>query len=334
MTGIPRSRETVAKLGFTAPMKARLVEKAPPGDWLYEIKLDGYRTLAIKNGPQVQLYSRNEKDFNVKFPEIAAAIAKLKIRNAIIDGEIVALEPNGRSSFQLLQAYDVGEERPPIRFYAFDLLHRDGINLQNLPVTKRKAELEKVLKKPPAGILYSESLEGDLDDLLEQAGKLGLEGLIGKRKDSCYEAGLRTGSWIKLKITYEQEMVIGGYTQPQGSRKYFGSLLVGYYKDGQLYYAGRVGTGFNETTLRSVRHALDKITTPKWAFVNIPERKRNRFSPDLTVSEMKKCTWVKPELVCQVRFSEWTRDGKLRHPVFLGLREDKSPQEVIREIAE
>jgi bifunctional non-homologous end joining protein LigD len=319
-------------LRFIEPMKARLVEKPPPGDWLYEIKLDGYRTIAIKEGSRVQLYSRNEKDFVGKFPEVAAAVAKLKVREAIIDGEVVALEPSGRSSFQLLQAYDVGEERPPICFYAFDLLRRDGKDLMRLPLVERKAELEKILKGAPDRILFSSSLEGETKTLLEHARKLGLEGLIGKRKDSVYEPGLRSGAWIKLKITFEQEMVIGGYTQPQGGRKYFGSLLVGFYEKGKLYYAGRVGTGFNDASLKMMRRKLDEIRTAQWAFVNIPERKRNRFSPDLTVSEMKKCTWVEPKLVCQVKFTEWTRDGKLRHPVFLGLREDKRAEEVVREI--
>lgn len=312
-------------------MKARLVERPPAGDWLYEIKLDGYRTIAIKSGSTTQLFSRNEKDFSQKFPEVAAAIRKLKVREAIIDGEVVALEPSGRSSFQLLQAYDVGEERPPIYFYAFDLLQLDGKDLQKLPVVQRKAQLEKILKGAPETIRFSSSLEGSLDSLLNHARELGLEGLIGKRKDSKYESGRRSGAWIKLKLTFEQEMVIGGFTQPQGSRKHFGSLLVGYYEGGKLLYAGRVGTGFNEASLKSLRREMDQIRTPQWAFTNLPERKRNRFSPDLTISEMKKCAWVEPKLVCQVRFTEWTRDGKLRHPVFLGLREDKQPEDVVRE---
>lgn len=323
-----------AAVHYVEPMKARLVEHAPAGEWIYEIKLDGFRAMALKRGESVQLWSRNEKELTFKFPEIAQALKKVKADDAIIDGEIVAMEPSGRSSFQLLQAYNMGEEQPPLFFFAFDLLQLNGRDLTREPLVKRKAELEKLLRKPPSGVRFSESLTGDVENLLEQARKLGLEGLIGKRVDSQYEPGMRSGTWVKLKIAQEQEMVIGGYTKPQGSRKYFGSLVCGYYADGKLMYAGRVGTGFNEAMLRNVIGKLRAIGIEKCPFANLPERRSgSRWSPSLTAAEMRHCHWVEPKLVCQVRFSEWTRDGKMRQPVFLGLREDKRADAVVREMA-
>lgn len=318
---------------FIEPMKARLVERPLPGQWIYEIKHDGFRALAIKNGGDLQLLSRNQKELGAKFPEIARAVAKIKATDFIIDGEIVAVEETGRSSFQLLQAYDLGQARPPILFYAFDLLRLNGKDYLREPLTVRKAALEKLLVRPPDCVRFSASLEGDTQNLLEQARKLGLEGLIGKRKDSLYEAGQRTGSWIKLKITLEQEFVIGGFTNPQGSRKFFGALLVGFFDKQKFLFAGKVGTGFNEKSLRALYRELEKIDIPNCPFVNLPEKKGDRWSPGLTASEMRKCHWVAPKLVAQIRYTEWTRDNKLRHPVYLGLREDKAAKEVVKESA-
>ncbi|MGZ5544930.1 MAG: non-homologous end-joining DNA ligase [Limisphaerales bacterium] len=314
-------------------MKARLVERPPAGDWIYEIKLDGFRALAIKNGSEVQLLSRNQKDLGGKFPEVVYAIAKIKAKDAIIDGEIVALEDNGRSSFQLLQAYDLGEARPQIFFYAFDLLRLNGKDFRRDPLTIRKTALAKLLANPPKAIRVSDSLEGNFSKLFAQARRLGLEGLIGKRKDSLYESNQRTGAWIKLKISHEQEFVIGGFTNPQGSRKLLGALLVGYFEKGQFLFAGKVGTGFNEISLRALHLKLNKIGIPICPFANLPEKKGSRYSSGLTVTEMRKCYWVQPELVAQIRYSEWTRDAKLRHPVYLGLREDKNAANVVREIS-
>jgi bifunctional non-homologous end joining protein LigD len=321
----------MGKIGFVEPMKARLVERAPAGDWIYEIKHDGFRVLAIKNGREVHLLSRNNKDLSGKFPEVAAAVAKLKAKEAIIDGEVVAVEESGRSSFQLLQAYDVGEARPPIYFYAFDLLRLDGKEFLKESVVRRKERLERLIAGAAGVIRFSASLPGDVDDLLEQARNLGLEGLIGKRADSPYEIGRRSGAWIKLKITLEQEMVIGGFTKPQGSRMYFGSVLVGFYEGEKLICAGKVGTGFNEASLKALYREMMKIRVEKCPFANLPEKKGDRYSPGITAAEMRRCTWVEPRMVCQIRYTEWTRDGKLRHPVYLGLRQDKSAREVVRE---
>jgi bifunctional non-homologous end joining protein LigD len=326
-------RPSTTRAAFVEPMKARLVERPLPGDWIYEIKHDGFRALAIKNGADLQLLSRNQKELGGKFPEVARAVAKIKAKDFIIDGEIVALENTGKSSFQLLQAYDLGQARPTILFYAFDLLRLNGKDFTREPLTVRKAALEKLLANPPDCVRFSDSLEGDVENLLEQARKLGLEGLIGKRKHSLYEIGQRTGSWIKLKITLEQEFVIGGFSNPQGSRKHFGALLVGYYDKEKFLFAGKVGTGFNEKSLRALYRELDKIRIPTCPFVNLPEKKGDRWSPGLTASEMRKCHWVQPKLVAQIRYTEWTRDDKLRHPVYLGLREDKSAKDVVKETA-
>ena len=312
---------------FIEPMKARLVTAPPAGEWIYEIKFDGYRALALKSGGHVQLLSRNQKDFAKKFPELTDGIARISAKDAIIDGEIVALTPTGQSSFQLLQAHDLGLNRPPIFFYAFDLLRLNGVDLRNEPLVVRKTLLEKLLKKAPEVIRFSASLKGKIGVLLERARRLGLEGLIGKRKDSHYEAGSRTGAWIKLKLGHHQELVIGGFTDPEGQRRGFGALLVGYYAKGHLRFAGKVGTGFSEKLLDRLHGRLKKLSISDCPFVNLPEKN----SQGLTAARMRRCHWVKPSLLCQVRFAEWTRDGKLRQPAFLGLREDKDAKKVIRE---
>lgn len=319
---------------FTEPMKALLVDSAPEGDWIYEIKFDGFRALAFRDARGTRLLSRNNKDFAQKFPEIVDAVAALDVSDVILDGEIVALDEKGRSSFQLLQAFDLGQERPPLFFYVFDLLQLNGKNLQSLPLTTRKAALEKLLAKdaPPA-IRYSASLGNDPDTLLAQARKLGLEGLIGKRPDSLYEPGKRSGAWFKLKLHHEQEFVIGGYTPPGGSRSHFGALLVGVYDGKQLKFAGKVGTGFNAKLLRSLHAQFQKIATDTCPFVDLPDKRPGRYGAGVTAAEMRRCHWVKPTMVAQIKFTEWTRDDRLRHPVFLGLREDKPATEVVREEA-
>ena len=275
----------------------------------------------------------DEKDLGRKFPEVKDAVAALAVQDAVIDGEIVALDDKGRSSFQLLQGFDMGLVRPPIIFYAFDLLRLNGKDLQGLPIEERKAKLEALLKKPPGVIRYSVSFTKNIEELLSRVRGLGLEGLIGKRTNSRYEAGKRTGAWVKIKLHKEQEFVIGGYTEPEGSRKHFGALLVGFYEGKNLKFAGRVGTGFSEKLLRSLFDDLQKIRVESCPFSNLPAPGRNRWDQGLTAAEMKRCRWVKPSMVCQVKFTEWTRDDRLRQAVFLGIREDKNPNEVVREKA-
>jgi bifunctional non-homologous end joining protein LigD len=316
---------------FVEPMKAKLADVPPAGDWFYEIKFDGWRALALKGGSQARLLSRNEKDFGAKFPEIMESVAALDAQDALVDGEIVALDAKGRSSFQLLQAYDIGQERPPLFFYAFDLLQLNGRDLKKIPIEERKVLLEKLLKNPPGVLRYSAGLGNHPGPLLKQAKEIGIEGLIGKRKGSLYEAGHRSGAWIKLKFLKEQEFVIGGYTDPSGSRKFFGALIVGYYKGKDLVFAGKVGTGFNAKLLRSLHAQFKKIAKDKCPFANLPLPRGGKWGEGITKAEMKFCHWMEPRMVCQVKFGEWTRDDRLRQPVFLGLREDKDAAEVIRE---
>jgi bifunctional non-homologous end joining protein LigD len=318
---------------FVEPMKAKLVDSIRPGEWIYEIKFDGYRALALRGGNETRVLSRNEKDLGKKFQEIKDSIAALDVRDVIIDGEIVALDEKGRSSFQALQGFDMGQERPPSVFYAFDLLQLNGKDLRNLPIGGRKAKLENLLKKRPGVIRYSVSFTKDIEELLNKARELGLEGLIGKRSGSLYEAGKRTGAWVKIKLHLEQEFVIGGYTEPEGARKHFGALLVGFYEGKRFKFAGRVGTGFSEKLLSSLFSDLNEIRIEKCPFFNLPAAGRSRWDQGLTAAEMKRCHWVKPTMVCQIKFTEWTRDDRLRQPVFLGIREDKIANEVIREEA-
>ena len=326
-------RTSLALPKFVEPMKAKLALSAPKGGYLYEIKFDGFRALGLKGGSETRLLSRNEKDLGGKFPEVMEAIAKLDVGEVILDGEIVALDEKGRSSFQLLQAYELGQERPPLFFYAFDVLELEGRKLTALPLTERKDKLEALLRKETGIIRYSASLGEDAKALLVQARELNLEGLIGKRKDSGYETGRRSGAWIKLKLHQEQEFVIGGYTDPDGARTHFGSLLVGIYEKKKLVFAGKVGTGFNAALLRKLHGEFKKIAVDSCPFSNLPEKRNGRWGQGVTPAEMKRCHWVRLVMVCQVKFSEWTRDDRLRQPVFLGIREDKDANEVVREKA-
>jgi bifunctional non-homologous end joining protein LigD len=327
-----KSKISIAPLPeFFEPMKAKLVDSRPmAGTWIYEIKFDGYRALALRGGAETRILSRNQKDLGIKFPTIAESIAKLGVQDAIIDGEIVALDEKGRSSFQLLQGFDMGTERPPIIFYAFDLLQLDGKDLKPLPIEERKAKLAEVIN-PTGALRYSISFTKDIDELLAKAKDLGMEGLIGKRSGSRYEVGKRSGAWVKIKLHLEQEFVIGGFTEPDGARKHFGALLVGFYEGRKLKFSGRVGTGFNDKLLRSLHADLSKIQVESCPFFNVPTPGRSRWDQGLTPTDLKRCHWVKPKLVCQVKFTEWTRDDRLRQPVFLGLREDKNASEVVRE---
>lgn len=318
---------------FIEPMMAKLALAAPKGDWVYEIKFDGFRALALRGGSQARLLSRNEKDLGGKFPELMESILALPVRDAILDGEIVALDNQGRSSFQLLQARELDQERPPLVFYAFDLIQLDGESLIDLPLEERKSKLAELLGGQSGDIRFSSGMDSDLKKLLTQVRKLGLEGLIGKRRGSRYEPGTRSGTWIKLKLQQEQEFVIGGYTDPEGARQHIGALLVGVYEKKQLKFCGKVGTGFNAKLLTSLHRAFKKNASDKCPFANLPEKRAGRWGQGITPAEFRRCHWLEPSMVCQVKFSEWTRDDRLRQPVFLGLREDKDAAEVIREKA-
>ncbi|HWD92381.1 MAG TPA: non-homologous end-joining DNA ligase [Verrucomicrobiae bacterium] len=330
---IKKSRLPKRKAAFVEPMKAILVENLPRGeDWIYELKFDGVRSLGMKRGKETQLVSRNAKDFNAKFPEIAEALKKLPCKEAMLDGEIVALDEHGRPSFQLLQARELSGERPPIFYYVFDLIQLDGKDLTAVPLLKRKAMAKMLLAQMPDAVRFSASIDADSHRVLKEMQARGLEGVIAKRKDSKYEIGRRSGAWVKFKWTTQQEFVIGGYSEPRGTRSNFGALVVGYYEDKKLKFAAKVGTGFDQKLLKSLHQKFQKLIRRDCPFVNLPE-KAGRFGRGLTAAEMKRCTWLDPKLVCEIRFAEWTRDGHLRQPAFLGMREDKRPLEVVREKA-
>jgi bifunctional non-homologous end joining protein LigD len=323
---------------FIEPMKARLEEEPPShGDWLYELKFDGIRAIAVKDGKKVSLISRNGNKLDQRFPEIMDAVKAVPVQECVLDGEAVALDDEGRSSFQLLQALEIEGRKAPLRFYVFDLLQLNGKSLLDLPVEQRKQVLASVCENVGDPILYSGEITGDVKSLLAEVKRRGLEGLIGKRRGSKYEPGRRSGAWIKLKSLHEQEFVIGGYTPPGGSRKYFGAILVGYYdggskkRDSRLKFAGKVGSGFTEKSLSTLHKKFRAEEREKCPFVDLPSKSAGQWSQGITPSMMNKMHWINPKFVAQIKFSEWTRDGKLRQPVFLGLRQDKGAKQVVRE---
>ena len=321
-----------AKARFIDPMKARLAEDPPAvGDWIYELKFDGIRLIAVKSGKKVSLLSRNRNELGGRFPEIVEAVKNLPADECVIDGEVVALDEEGRSSFQLLQAREMEGGESPVYFYAFDLLQLDGKSLMSLPLEARKSILEQLCADARETIRYSGNIGGDANALLDEVKRRGLEGIIGKQRNSIYEQGRRSGAWIKLKCVSEQEFVIGGYTPPQGSRKHFGAILVGYYKEKKLVFAGKVGTGFTAKSLSMLHKKFRAQERSDCPFVDLPSKQNGEWVQGITPSMMRKMHWLNPVFVCEIKFAEWTRDGKLRAPVFLGLREDKKPSDVIRE---
>jgi bifunctional non-homologous end joining protein LigD len=294
-----------ANFAFIEPMKALPVTDLPVGDWLYELKFDGYRALAFKAGKEARLISRNRTNFDKDYPQLIDALKSLTAKQATIDGEITALDEQGRSSFQLLQSYGSSQQTPLV-YYAFDLLSLEGTDLRSRPLIERRNVLAKLLEKAPDSIRFSQELQGKREELLQVARQFQLEGLIAKRPDSLYESGRRSGAWVKVKLTQQQEFVIGGYTPPEGSRKYFGSLLVGYYGPDGLLFAGRVGTGFSEKLLKELYGAFQKIKRESCPFINLPEKRRGRWGQGITPAVMKRCHWVEPVLVAQVKFAERT----------------------------
>ena len=316
---------------FIPPMKALSVDTVPAGRWHLEIKLDGYRAIALLNEGQVELWSRNRKPLTADYPEVVAALGEIRCANAVIDGEIVALDQEGRSRFQLLQGRSMPGPRPTIAYYVFDLLHHDGRSLLSLPIEKRQRALAELVENSSGAIRLSPVFDEKPEALLEAARLQGLEGIIAKMPGSLYEPDRRSGTWLKCKVHGEQEFVIGGFTPPKNTRPYFGAILVGYYEAGELKYAGKVGSGFDHARLKSLYDEFKKREIASCPFVDLPASSRSRFGSGMTASVMRTGTWVKPELVAQVRFTEWTDDGSLRHPVFLGLRRDKAARDVVRE---
>jgi bifunctional non-homologous end joining protein LigD len=312
---------------FIEPMRAALVDKLPEGAaWQYEIKLDGYRAIAIKSGHEVELLSRNNLKLNAKFPKVAKALEKLE-EGTILDGEIVALDAQGRPAFQALQ--NSGRTPHPVYYYVFDMLYDRGSSLLDLPLRDRRKRLEGLALADP--IRLSAPLEAGAAELVHAAKEQGLEGIVAKRLNSIYEPGARSGAWVKFKVNRGQELVIGGYMPgPQE----FTSLLAGYYdEDGRLMFLAKIKNGFVPRTRKAVAARFQKLETGKCPFANLPEPKNARRGEALTAEVMKKCRWLRPELVAQVEYTDWTAANHLRHARFAGLRDDKSAREVVRESA-
>ena len=298
---------------FITPMLARLGgDPFDDPDWVYEIKWDGYRAIAEVDGEKSRLYSRNGLSFSDEYPTVFADILAIN-KKMIIDGEIVALDEKGRPSFQLLQQYGQNDHVPLV-YYVFDILYLDGKSVENKSLLERK-ELLKTLLPESETIKYCEHIAETGDDFFNAVKENGLEGMIAKRAASPYKEGARNGDWLKIKHVLTDEAIICGYTAPRNSRKFFGALILGSYENGELTYIGHTGTGFNDKALKEMHQLLQPLVTKKSPFKDV-------------VKVNSPVTWVKPELVCNIKYTEKTAEGSRRHPVYLGLREDKAAKDV------
>jgi bifunctional non-homologous end joining protein LigD len=313
-------------------LAASIDEPFDAPDWLFEIKWDGYRAITFIESGKVRLLSRNQNDLTPRYPELKNLPKFVKARTAILDGEVVALDDQGRASFSLMQqrtGFRPGGRRGatnadvPVLYYAFDLLYLDGYDLRKLPLEERKKKLLSIIVTGDS-LRYSDHYPEQGKALFEIAREKGLEGILAKQRDSIYQER-RSSEWLKIKIRHRMECVIGGYTLPEGSRAHFGSIVLGLYdKQGRLIHVGQAGSGFTEKSLAEIWKVLKKLET-----------KQNPFYGE--VEALRKVMWVKPELVAEIEYAEWT-DGttgggapKLRAPVFLGLRDDKNPKECLLE---
>jgi DNA ligase D-like protein (predicted ligase) len=311
---------------FIEPMQCKPVTALPTDEkWTFEIKFDGYRCIAVKRGRDLTLFSRNQKVLNNRFQKIVDALTSLG-SDFVLDGELVAFDSQGRPSFQLLQ--NNPSRGLPVYFYAFDLLNRDGELLLSLPIERRRELLRSTLSASEDPLRLSPLLQAPARQVLEAVRKLGLEGVIGKRIDSTYEPGERSGAWIKCRANLEQEFVIGGYIP--GTRG-FDALLVGVYENKELNFVAKVKNGFVPRIRDEIFPALKALQTAQCPFKNLPEKRASRWGESLTAEKMDQCRWVKPELVCQVAFVEWTDARHLRHCTFIAMRDDRKAAEVVRE---
>jgi len=320
----PGDRERAA---FVEPMLLLKQDALPDNAarWQYELKFDGYRAVAFKTGGGVFLRSRNDHDFNKKYPSVVSALNGLP-DDTIIDGEVVALDDEGKPSFGALQNSGAGT---PVVFFVFDVMMIDGVDVRSQPLDARRALLErKIAPKLTDPALLSETLSGSLASLVAAVKEQAFEGLVAKRRDSRYEAGLRSGAWRKMRIDRGQEFVIGGYTAGTAS---FDALIVGYYDGDRLLYAARTRNGFTPALRAQLRQKFRGLEIATCPFANLPEAKSGRWGQGLTQAKMAECRWLKPVLVAQLDFLEWTADDHLRHARFVGLREDKRATEVTRE---
>lgn len=313
---------------FVPPQLATLVDKPPTDDgWFHELKLDGYRLICHLNvmnrsvsGRQVRFWTRNQKDWTAKFPALAKAMKALRVKSAILDGEVVALDAAGRTSFQRLQQQINKNQAAGLMFHIFDLIYLDGFDLTRCPLRERKRVLAELFERVPdtSPLRYSDHIEGNGTAFFKQACKFGLEGIVSKLAESKYES-TRSRNWLKVKCLKRQEFVIAGYTLSDKGIP-FSSLILGVYDKGKLIYAGRAGTGFSNQMRVDLKKMLDRLKRPTRPFAEIPK------DPDL-----RRAVWTEPALVGEVAFTEWTDENIIRHPSFQGLREDKKPAEVVRE---
>jgi DNA ligase D-like protein (predicted ligase) len=309
---------------FIPPMDCLAIPKLPDAaNWVWEIKIDGYRAIAVKSDC-VNLYSRTKTSFNSKFSYIVEALAGMP-PGTVIDGEIVAIDDEGRPNFNLLQNFRAGASR--IHYYVFDLLCLRNRDTTKLPLIERR-ELLKTLAFKDKRIKIVDYVEAQPTELLSAVREQHLEGIVGKRKDSLYQPGKRTGVWIKFRVNCGQELVIGGYLPGTHG---LDSIIVGYYKGDDLIYVARVRNGFVPASRRHLFEKLRPLVISECPFVNLPESHRSRWGEGLTAEDMKKCVWLRPELVAQIEFLEWTESDHLRHSKFVGLREDKNPRDVVKE---
>jgi DNA ligase D-like protein (predicted ligase) len=314
------------KAVFVEPMLLLRTEKLPEGsEFIHELKLDGFRSLAVKSAGNVHLRSRNDKDFNAKYPSLVKALADMP-DETVIDGEVVALDAEGRPSFNMLQNYAAGV---PLYFFIFDLLVLKGRDVMGEPLMKRRELIEEhVLPELADPIRYSPILDGSLKNLIDSVKAQGLEGLVAKRRDSKYEPGLRSGAWLKMRVNAGQEFVIGGYTVGGTT---FDAVVFGYYDGDKLIYAARTRNGFTPTLRADLMKKFKPLETKECPFANLPEKKAGRWGVGLTAAKMVDCRWLRPVLVGKFEFVEWTSDHHLRHSRFMGLREDKKAKDVRRE---
>ncbi|MBV8483870.1 MAG: non-homologous end-joining DNA ligase [Verrucomicrobia bacterium] len=304
---------------FVAPMMANTVkEPFDHPDWIFEPKLDGYRAIAvIDEAGQPHLWSRNGLTLEIKFPAVFKAVRKLKLRSTILDGEIVAIDDQGIPRFQLLQKWQK-QPTAPIAYYLFDVLWARGADVTGEAVLERRRQFKKIISDVP-GIQIGGYTEGVGKELFALAKGKGMEGIVAKRKDSIYQPGRRTSDWLKIKARLQQEFVVGGFTEGKGSRKNLGALLLGAYRNGKLHYFGHSGSGFTEKGIQDALKRMKPLSIEKSPFINPPR-----------VSE--KIQWLRPKLVCEVTFAEWTDDEQMRQTVFLGWREDKDSRDVVKEM--
>ena len=309
------------------PMLLLRTDSLPSGEqWLYELKLDGYRALAFKRNGVVHLRSRNDNDFATRYPGVLKGLARMP-DDTVIDGEVIALDDDGRPSFNALQNY--GSAAAPVIYYVFDVMVLAGRDVTREPLEKRRELLEqKVLPKLSEPVRYASSLDAPLPVLVQSVKEQGFEGLVAKRRNSVYEPGLRTGAWMKMRVNRGQEFVIGGYTR---GTKTFDAVIFGYNEGEKLIYVARTRNGFTPVTRAQLFRKFKGLEINECPFANLPEARSGRWGQGLTKAKMAECQWLKPELVGQFEFLEWTADGHLRHSKFVGLREDKKARDVVHE---